>query len=87
MIDEVGLVTPTVTDLKRRQIGPEQYASIFKPDYIIVHCDDLTRVPDGPGLSYTLAKTFNPLDFYPGMDDPQHVAWVACYRIWKRNTQ
>jgi hypothetical protein len=87
MIEEVGLVTPAVTRLKLRQIGNEQYTSIFKPDYVIVHCDDDIRIPHSPqtGLSYRLAQTFNPLGFY-GMPDPQDVlAWSACYQVWKKD--
>jgi hypothetical protein len=87
MIEEVGLVTPAVTKLKLRQIGNEQYTSIFKPDYVLVHCDDDIRIPHSPqtGLSYRLVQTFNPLGFY-GMPDPQDVlAWSACYQIWEKD--
>jgi hypothetical protein len=87
MIEEVGLVTPSVTALKRQQIGNEKYASIFKPDYAIVHCDDEIRIPHGPetGLNYKLVKTFNPLGFYAGMPNPEYVVWASCYQIWEKD--
>jgi hypothetical protein len=88
ILDEVGLVTPAVVELKRQKINAEQYAYIFKPDYLIIHCDDLARNPAGPqtGLKYTLAKTFNPLGFYHGMNDPYQLAWSACYQIWENTS-
>lgn len=88
MLDEVGLVTPAVVELKRQQINAEQYVSIFKPDYFIVHCDDLIRIPASPeaGLQYRLAKTFNPLGFYNEMNDPYQLAWSACYQIWENTS-
>lgn len=87
MIEEVGLVTPSVTELKRQQIGNEKYTAIFKPDYVIVHCGDEIRIPQGPQaeVRYTLAKTFNPLGFN-GVFDPQHtVVWTSCYEIWEKD--
>jgi hypothetical protein len=87
MIEEVGLVTPLVTSLKLQQIGNEKYASIFKPDYAIVHCDDNIRIPHSPeaGLSYKLVKTFNPLGFYNGMPNPEYVVWASCYQVWEKD--
>jgi hypothetical protein len=87
IIEEVGLVTPSITNLKLQKIGNEKYTSIFKPDYVIVHCDDEIRIPHNPetGLSYKLIKTFNPLGFYPNMVNPEYVVWGSCYQIWKRD--
>jgi hypothetical protein len=87
MIEEVGLVTPSITNLKLQQIGNEKYTSIFKPDYAIVHCDDDIRIPHGPetGLSYKLVKTFNPLDFYTGMPNPDYAVWASCYQVWEKD--
>ena len=40
-MDEVGIVTPGVTAIKREGISdPLEYAHIFDVDYIILHFDD-----------------------------------------------
>lgn len=84
MIDEVGLVTPAVVALKLRQIGPEKYASIFEPDYVVVHCDDYSRMPIKPQvkLNYQLAIVFDPLGFKS--PDPDYLPRASCYQIWKK---
>jgi hypothetical protein len=85
MIDEVGLVTPSVTDLKRRGIGPEAYAAIFKPDFVVVHCDDRQRIPrdEAAGPEYVLAETFDPLGYQPERRGSWWLAWAACYQLWR----
>lgn len=86
MLDEVGLVTPAVVDLKRQQIGAEKYASIFKPDYVIVHCDDTLRIPpvSDAGPNYVLAVIFNPLEYDETTPDEPALPWLSCYEIWER---
>ena len=93
MIDEVGLVTPAVVELKRQGIGSEAYLLIFNPDYIILHCDDALRLHSkqetGLAQSYTLSKEFNPLFFNPSTPgrppDPIGLVRDSCYQIWQRN--
>ncbi len=86
MLDEVGLVTPAVVELKRQHIQAEKYASIFKPDYVIVHCDDTIRIPPASdvGPNYSLAVTFDPLKFTVTRLDEPALPWLSCYEIWER---
>lgn len=86
MLDEVGLVTPAVVELKRQRIQAENYASIFKPDYVIVHCDDTLRIPpiSDAGPNYVLAVIFNPLGFNENTPKETALPWLSCYEIWKR---
>ncbi|MEW6403469.1 MAG: hypothetical protein AB1649_16860 [Chloroflexota bacterium] len=92
MIDEVGLVTPEVVELKRQRIQAEQYISFFQPDYVILHCDDALRLhadeSTGLAANYELAQTFNPLEFDPGKQLPptdlNTLARSSCYQIWQR---
>jgi hypothetical protein len=72
IIDEVGLVTPRVTELKQERINPDLYFSVLQPDYLVIHCDDALRLQGqlgnqdaGLALQYQLVKTFNPLNFDP----------------------
>jgi len=45
MIDEVGLVTPQMVELKRRgMFDLDQYLEFFQPDYVLLHCDDSLRI-------------------------------------------
>ena len=86
MLDEVGLVTPAVVELKRQRIGAEQYAEIFQPDYLIVHCDDTIRIPL-PGetkLLYELTVTFDPLEYKRSSSNSSDQPWLACYEIWAK---
>ena len=86
MLDEVGLVTPAVVELKRQHIQAENYASIFKPDYIIVHCDDTLRIPpvSDAGPNYYLAIKFDPMKSIEPKHNEPALPWLACYEIWKR---
>ena len=86
MLDEVGLVTPAVVELKRQRIQAENYALIFKPDYVIVHCGDTLRVPpvSDAGPNYSLAIKFDPLKFTEITHDEPALPWLSCYEIWER---
>jgi hypothetical protein len=86
MLDEVGLVTPAVVELKRQRIGAEKYASIFKPDYVIIHCGDTIRIPpvSDIGPNYSLAIKFDPLKFTESTPDDPALSWLSCYEIWER---
>lgn len=86
MLDEVGLVTPAVVELKRQRVGAEHYAKLFKPDYVIVHCDDTIRIPRATpqGPNYELAARFNPLDFNGTVSPSDTLPWRACYEIWAK---
>lgn len=93
MIDEVGLVTPEVTNLKLQGIPSDQYLSIFQPDYTILHCDDALRLHGNEeaelARKYTLVKESNPLSFdlsAPNQSsDPWGLARLSCYQIWQKN--
>jgi len=91
MLDEVGLVTPAVVDLKKKDIPLDSYFSHIRPDYYVLHCDDALRMtpaltqPDNPlSFAYFRVKTFNPLSFNPVIDDPSGLPRAACYQIWQR---
>jgi hypothetical protein len=94
MVDEVGLVTPQVVNLKLQQVESGRYASIFRPDYVILHCDDALRMQSEPetglGEGYNLAREFNPLAFDPSTPgqppDPDGLIRNSCYQIWRRKT-
>jgi hypothetical protein len=94
MIDEVGLVTPQVVELKRRGTPVEEYFDVFRPTYVIQHCDDATRFETLQASSgirfadeYSRLATFDPLGGedlsdvrgrYPGLDRS------ACYVVWQQ---
>ncbi|MEA4906292.1 MAG: hypothetical protein VB089_01655 [Anaerolineaceae bacterium] len=95
MRDEVGLVAPQVTELKRQgQLDVFDYLSILKPDYVVQHCDDALRWAQRDGgeneftAGYGLAMEANPLSFDPR--DPhlhpiyQGLPRDACYQVWQR---
>jgi hypothetical protein len=94
MIDEVGLVSPQVVALKGSGVPVEEYFDVFRPMYIVQHCDDAdrfeeTQSPSGARFAdaYAWAATFDPLGgeshlavraAYPGLDRS------ACYVVWRR---
>jgi hypothetical protein len=91
IIDEVGLVTPEVVEIKLQQIESDRYPSIFHPDYIILHCDDASRLASdqetGLAQDFTLAQEFNPLVYNSAtlgqQPDPNEIARNSCYQIWQ----
>jgi hypothetical protein len=97
MIDEVGLVTPRIVDLKRQNVDADYYFSIFQPDYYVLHCDDSLRLQGlagkpntGFARQYRLIQTYNPLQFDPL--DQRSISTNAlprnsCYQIWQRINQ
>lgn len=98
MIDEVGLVTPRVVELKRRDIAGPQYALEFQPDYVLFHCDDTTyldALPRGTGaggsLAYRRLMMFDPLGYQttalsvPDVETAR--ARSACYELFGKETQ
>lgn len=86
MLDEVGLVTPAIVELKRQRIGAEQYAEIFQPDYLIVHCDDTIRIPlpSETRPHYELTVTFDPLEYKRLSLNSSDLPWLSCYEIWAK---
>lgn len=86
MLDEVGLVTPAVVELKRQRISAEQYAAIFQPDFLIVHCDDNIRIPSASemGPTYELKIIFNPLKHNQSTLVSTNLPWQSCYEIWAK---
>lgn len=93
MLDEVGLVTPAVVELKRRRVPGELYFTHLDPDYLVLHCDDALRMQEpsdgeeaGLAASYALVKRFDPLGFDPRRPEAAEsypaLARGACYEIW-----
>ena len=98
MIDEVGLVTPAVVDLKRQHVDPKLYFSIFHPDYYVLHCDDALHLLGltgdmnlGFAKEYLLIQTYNPLNFNPfvALDSSRNNALArnSYNQIWKHRNQ
>ena len=94
MLDDVGLVTPAVVDMKRSQVVGDLYFTYLKPDYLILHCDDALRMQGqlkgqdtGLAASYVRVEQFNPLNFDPyHADVPQVLPGLSrnsCYEIWQ----
>jgi len=91
IIDEVGLVTREVVEIKLQQIESDRYPSIFHPDYIILHCDDASRLASdqetGLAQDFTLAQEFSPLAYNSAtlgqQPDPNEIARNSCYQIWQ----
>jgi hypothetical protein len=93
MLDDVGLVTPAVVDLKRQGRTTFDALAELRPDYIVTHCDValawLAR-DDAAGryfaANYTRATQINPLRFDPRAPPAPTfeggLAWAACYEIW-----
>jgi hypothetical protein len=95
MLDEVGLVTPAVVELNRRQVGAGFLFSYLDPDALVLHCDDALRFQgllggEDTGLAerYSPVKQFNPLDFDPYHPNPPEtypgLARGACYEVWQK---
>jgi hypothetical protein len=83
MLDDVGLITPRVVEMKRAGLQTYKMILALRPDYIILHCDDARRAPAYFG--YQLRVRFDPLGFEQGQpwDDPS-VQRSACYQIEER---
>ena len=93
MFDEVGLVTPQIVALKRKQLAAPAYIEALTPDYYLIHCDDVLRwfkdQEDETAFfrrNYTHVATFNPVAFDPTdvYEDPSYAAFArnACYEVW-----
>jgi hypothetical protein len=95
MLDDVGLVTPAVVDMKRRQIAGDLYFTYLSPDYLILHCDDALRMlgylkgrDTGLAAGYFRVEQFNPLSFDPyhpiaPVGIPAALPRNSCYEIWQ----
>lgn len=96
ILDEVGLVTPRIVELKSQGIvDVDQYITILQPDYFLIHCDDALRMQESRTddeymitQSYTLAVLFNPGYFDPRNPgegtDFDNLGRSSCYEIWER---
>ncbi|MCC7451135.1 MAG: DUF2029 domain-containing protein [Anaerolineae bacterium] len=94
MLDEVGLVTPRIVDLKRQGVAWDDYFAVLLPDYMVTHCDDALRLAAGQTSHgqrfidyYAQAAVFNPLRFEPTRDVSEtnsNLARSACYEVWRR---
>ena len=94
MIDEVGLVTPQMVELKSQGVlDLDQYLELFQPDYVLIHCDDSLRIQEAVNdhvltTQYVEATSFNPRDFDPGNPgvgpDFDNLGRSSCYEIWGR---
>ena len=80
MLDDVGLVTPSVTPLKQAGLDSFLLALSLNPDYIIFHCDDAKRAPQV--YPYQMVIRFDPLGFEAGKEwEDQSIQRNACYEL------
>jgi hypothetical protein len=94
MIDEVGLVTPQMVELKSQGVFDlDQYIEFFQPDYVLIHCDDSLHIQENVidhalVNQYVEVTSFNPLDFdprNPGVGSSyDNLGRGSCYEIWGR---
>jgi hypothetical protein len=94
MIDEVGLVTPQMVNLKRQGVFDlDQYIGFFQPDYVLIHCDDSLYIQEEDidhllTTQYAEVTSFNPRGFdprNPGLGPNfDNLGRSSCYEIWGR---
>ncbi|HEY9076836.1 MAG TPA: hypothetical protein VIO61_09890 [Anaerolineaceae bacterium] len=96
MIDEVGLITPAIVEMKKHHIlDTYQYMSAFLPDYWFLHCDDaernLSKKEDPPVVlmeQYRLVAKFDPEIAWngvnPGADFLKVLKRNSCYVIYEK---
>jgi hypothetical protein len=93
MLDEVGIVTPEVVELKKQGVSrPLEMIDVLSPDAFVIHCDDMVQLVSNPhwiqsGLSkqYHFGFRSDPLDVLsdPGSMRHSHtLARNACYEVW-----
>jgi len=93
MLDEVGLVTPEVVELKKQGITqPLPMISTLSPDAFVIHCDDAAGIEgaaawqaENLGHEYRFAVRFDPLGFSTGSDllkANKPLARASCYEVW-----
>jgi len=90
MLDEVGLITPAVVELKKKGFNDAyDYLAALDPDYVVIHCDDALswenrgiQAQDG-FQNYYRTAVFNPLNFDAESLSP--AGRDACYEIWARD--
>lgn len=72
MIDEVGLVTPRVVELKRLHVPAAAYYQAFWPNYVIWTCGE------GGKWRVEMSKYYQIVKIFDGHSSR------ACYEIWQR---
>ena len=87
MLDEVGLVTPQMIPVRQKVLSIYYAINVFKPDYVINHCDDALKINKD---SYSFLEHYkvvfktNPLDFDPLHPIGTRIPRNACYLVWHR---
>jgi hypothetical protein len=96
MIDEVGLVSWQVVDLKKKGYATFDLILALDPDLAVLHCDDALGAPDAFRSRYSKVVEFNPLGFDPTVplnydpdasdmvNQPIDIQRLACYQVWKK---
>jgi hypothetical protein len=93
MLDEVGIVTPEVVELKKQGISrPAEMVAALSPDAFVIHCDDMERlksesiwIQQGMNKKYDFVYRSDPLNFLTdlGLNRTSSVlARSACYEVW-----
>ena len=96
MLDEVGLVTPIVIQMKQQNITqPMQMVEILRPDAFVIHCDDAQRISDdrywievGGEAGYEFTTRFDPLDYIGTArvsESDKALARASCYEVWVKS--
>lgn len=98
MLDEVGIVTPGVVDLKKRGVTePQEIIHALSPDVFVIHCDDMERMKTDPlwfqtnaNEQYSFVYLSDPLGFQSSHNPTQSFdlhARSACYEVWIREVR
>ena len=96
MLDEVGLVTPIVIQMKQQNITqPVQMVVILRPDAFVIHCDDAQRISDdhywievGGEVDYEFMTRFDPLNYLGTArvsESDKALARASCYEVWVKS--
>lgn len=86
MLDEVGLITPRMIEVRSVNRNIWYAIKVLNPDYTIQHCD----YPPGDSLGffqrYKSVFVTNPLNFNPVGPAVERTIRNSCYVIWERIT-
>jgi len=88
ILDEVSLVTPQMIPVRQKVLSIYYAISVFKPDYVITHCDDALKISkDSYSFfeNYNVVLKTNPLDFDPLHPRGTRIPRNACYLVWQRD--
>lgn len=84
MLDEVGLITPRMIEVRSVDRNIWYAIKVFNPDYTIQHCDYPAGNSMGFFQRYKSVFVTNPLNFNPVGPTVERTIRNACYVVWER---